>query len=272
MRWFIIIALTILLIATETWAGTFRDNFFDGNLKGWALDNNWEKVEFQVEKGEACIQTHAWKHERLGGHCQGTMAIGSSDWRDYTLELKVKTVESDHGGGHAIVIGIRTEKIPSESFSPRDYAGVYMRIVADPNGIFGSVKVYKIIKIDPPVEKKVMINVGENQLPIIWKKTHEMETVFDDGGRWAIAFDKWYRVKAVAKDKHFKLYFNDELVAAFNERNITSGKVRLSAVRGHVHFDDVVITGKEIPNIGPSGMAVSPKGRLATTWGNVKRY
>ncbi len=98
-----------------------------------------------------------------------------------------------------------------------------------------------------------------------------METVFQDSVKWDILFDTWYPVKMVAKDNHFKLYFNDELVTSFDDADTISGKVRLSAITCHVHFDDVVITGENVPDIGPSGMAVSAKGKLAATWGNVKQ-
>ena len=267
----VVTLLLMSLLTTSTWAGTFRDDFEDGNLSGWELYPVDKSPKFQVEKGEACVQTHSWIRDGIPYYCVGTMAIGSSDWRNYTLELSVKTVESDHGKGHAIVIGIRAEDIPSEPpFSATiEYSGVYMRIVSD--RIFGVITVYKVIKIDPPIVHKEMINVNGKLIPYTWKETHRWEQIFQDGVKWAIAFDTWYPVKMVAKDNHFKLYFNNELVTTFDDANIMSGKVRLFAANAHVHFDDVVITGKNIPDIGPSGMLVSVKGKVATTWGNIKR-
>ena len=38
-----------------------------------------------------------------------------------------------------------------------------------------------------------------------------------------------------------------------------------------VEFDNVVITGDEIPDGGPSGYAVEPAVKLATSWGTIKR-
>ena len=136
-----------------------------------------------------------------------------------------------------------------------------MEIVADPRGIWGRITVYKTFKIDPP---------------ILWlggkvKQTHQTEKVFEDGVKWAIPFETWHHVKMVAENNRFKVYFNDELVTRFNHANLTSGKVRLSAIGVHAHFDDVVITGENIPDIGPSGLSVSAKGKLAMTWGSIKQ-
>jgi len=274
MKWFVIIALAFLL-ATETSAGTFRDDFEDGNLSGWELKQSRKAVvEFQVENGEASIQTNS--PPRLNGvrqDCRGTMIIGSNDWRNYTLELRVKIVERDYETGGKAIIGIRTEELPIRNIdepllivSPIGVPpGVYMEII--PGGMHGYIRVHKIIKIDPPIVLK-MINLNGKMAPL--KQTHRWEKVLTTAK--TIAFDTWYPVKMVAKDERFKLYFNDEIITRFDDANIMSGKVRLTAIGAHVHFDDVVITGKNIADIGPSGMSVSAKGKLTTTWGSIKRY
>ena len=50
-----------------------------------------------------------------------------------------------------------------------------------------------------------------------------------------------------------------------------SGGIDLFAYHAIVNFDNVVVTGDDIPNVGPSGYAVEPEAKLATTWGSIKR-
>jgi len=39
---------------------------------------------------------------------------------------------------------------------------------------------------------------------------------------------------------------------------------------GSAFFDNIVITGDDVPDTGPSGFALTPKAKLAITWGKVK--
>ena len=56
-----------------------------------------------------------------------------------------------------------------------------------------------------------------------------------------------------------------------NDNSHPSGGVFLYAYGAIVEFDNVVITGDDIPDSGPSGYAVQPWARLATTWGSLKQ-
>jgi hypothetical protein len=49
------------------------------------------------------------------------------------------------------------------------------------------------------------------------------------------------------------------------------GWIGIGAGGSEVHFDNFVITGDEVLDAGPSGFAVSSAGKLAYTWGEIRR-
>jgi hypothetical protein len=81
---------------------------------------------------------------------------------------------------------------------------------------------------------------------------------------------KIYHIKGTVTGDKYSLYINNDLVLQINENRFPSGKARVDLSGAIVLFDNVVITGDEVPDAGPSGLTVEPKGKLATTWGQVK--
>lgn len=53
-------------------------------------------------------------------------------------------------------------------------------------------------------------------------------------------------------------------------RDFLSGAAGLGLSNQTARFDNVVITGDSIPNSG--GLSVTPKAKLATVWGRLKRF
>jgi hypothetical protein len=66
-------------------------------------------------------------------------------------------------------------------------------------------------------------------------------------------------------------YVDDKLLHQLRDRLHSSGGVNLYAYNATMEFDNIVITGDEIPNTGSSGYAVKPKAKSAITWGRIKR-
>jgi hypothetical protein len=76
-----------LMFSLTTQAGTFKDNFDDGNFDGWKiLDFCNDRPEWKVEKG---ILTG--KHQ---GACSASLIFGENGWRNYSIECDAKMVES----------------------------------------------------------------------------------------------------------------------------------------------------------------------------------
>jgi len=86
---------------------------------------------------------------------------------------------------------------------------------------------------------------------------------------WGIKLNTWYKLKLVAKGAHFDVYLDNALVTAFDDDTVASGRAGLFICKAHAHFDDVIITGDEIPDRGPR--AIEPKSKLVTTWGKMKQ-
>ena len=79
-----IIIIFMLLIVLPAWAGTFRDDFEDGNLDGWTTRNLFGNGEWTIQDGKLS-----------GWNENGTSAIfmEPSEWKDYTLEASVCLLE-----------------------------------------------------------------------------------------------------------------------------------------------------------------------------------
>jgi hypothetical protein len=82
---------------------------------------------------------------------------------------------------------------------------------------------------------------------------------------------QWYHFKGVAQGDEFTLFIDDKKILTFNEGRITEGKVGFGGGGCKARFDNVVITGPNVPDAGPSGLAVDTAGKLTNTWGHIKQ-
>lgn len=86
--------------------------------------------------------------------------------------------------------------------------------------------------------------------------------------------DIWYELTAtVHEDGTLEFRINDEVFTAFDPNPLPGGQAGLIVTNGRARFDDVEITGENIPNGGPGRQtlrAVAPEAKLATTWGKLK--
>ena len=82
---------------------------------------------------------------------------------------------------------------------------------------------------------------------------------------------KWYRLEIAAIGNTISFYVDGELLFERKDDSHPSGGVSLWAYDAIVEFDNVVITGDDIPDTGPSGQAVQPEAKLVTSWGAIKR-
>jgi len=102
-----------------------------------------------------------------------------------------------------------------------------------------------------------------------------------NGGAWNTAWEfklashplgEWHRLEITTIGNEISFYIDDELHYQRTDDLHPSGGVFLFAYDSITEFDNVVITGDDIPDAGPSGgHAVQPEAKLATTWGRLKR-
>lgn len=81
---------------------------------------------------------------------------------------------------------------------------------------------------------------------------------------------EWHRIKLDVVGNIGSYYIDGEPQHRRNDNSHPLGGVFLYAYGAIAEFDNVVITGDDIPNTGPSGYAVQPKAKLAATWGWLK--
>jgi hypothetical protein len=88
--------------------------------------------------------------------------------------------------------------------------------------------------------------------------------------------DKWYLLQITADGKHIQFYVNGELLTDANDTTFASGKICLWLANVHAYFDDVIVSGPNIPDgghwdISKHGETVGPLDKLAMIWGRLKR-
>lgn len=224
----IVVCITFFLgVAVSSWAGTWSDNFNDGDLDGWqTFEENRGLEKWTVENGEASAKSF------------GTFAIlytGEADWKDYTVECKANPKSLGRLGLNTMGIWVRLQ----------EHDGYYMAMWMSPAGDAR----YAIFKKFTVIKSVDLANLGKLPMP---------------------GLNKWYKLKAKVEGNKLSFYVNDMLALEVKDDTIKSGKVGL-CVQGtsvHAHFDEVKITGADIPNKGP--LSVHSKFRLATSWGKIK--
>ena len=103
-----------------------------------------------------------------------------------------------------------------------------------------------------------------------------VRAVQDDWDMITYLFDAeintWYDLTAtIYEDGTLEFKIDDEVFTAVDENPLKGGQAGLVVADGRAHFDDVAITGNNIPNGGPGkARPVEPQAKLTTTWGHLK--
>lgn len=170
--------------------------------------------------------------ETFAPNIPSILATGEVDWRNYSFSCKGKL---DKAKGELATFGIilhhRWEEFSFYSFR-----------------IFYPWEIVHITKYNPAGAS----TVGEFDFPA--------------------KLDIWYTLTA-SIDSRGKLKFqiDDTVFTAVDADPIKNGKAGLIVSNAQARFDDVEITGDNVPNGGPGTFPVEPSGKPATTWGKLKR-
>ena len=239
MKRLLMALLMVVLPVGITYAGTFSDDFDDGQLGGWHIDGFPRDVPAKVEiqNGYVVMDTREKPRELATLELK---AGNAKNWNAYTFTCRVRiagepTIFSIHvrrGEGRFDLAADQTMVIV-----PLDQRGnVY---TTPPDAKFNR----KIGRIEGYILR------GNFKVPIKLKR--------------------WYPIKIVANGDNFAFYFDNKLLTKYEDKSAVPGTVRFQADFGMVaHIDDVVITGPKVPNLAHS---VTPKGHLTTTiWGKIK--
>lgn len=258
------IGSAILLFTLPAWAGTFIEDF-DNNFGVWQelLVDGAKPVSWEIVDGELhAVNPDFWP---------SLLTVGDQTWSDYSIEFDVKPIQKLGPRSIAIAARINGSWVawcligdwPDGDNVSRVWfvAGNFQ----DPRTfVFSHTKRHRFLKLNGwsklklSVEKNILsfwINGGLIIGPIQLPNRRSFERINADMKQHA---------EEVGRLEDFQPWplngFQDFLTGAagFGLSNQTA------------RFDNVVITGDSIPH--NDGLSVTPKAKLTTMWGSLKRF
>ncbi|RKU15230.1 hypothetical protein C6500_21325 [Candidatus Poribacteria bacterium] len=261
------IGMAILLFTLPAWAGTFLEDFDTGNLEDWeeflmndAPPGSWKIVNDELH----AVSPDGWT--RL-------LTIGDKTWRDYTIEFDVKPLKKPGRGNIAIAARISGDWAVWCMIGDHPLPGnISMAVCAagnfrDPSPLFFfGFKPHESLGLK--IWSRLKLVVEENTLNFWINEDHALGPIQLPDRETFIGRD------AVRK-KHIEEHHPDENLRfrpmqLDGFRDFLSGAVGLGLSNQTARFDNVVITGDSIPD--SRGLSVTPKAKLATVWGSLKRF
>ena len=243
------IVVVLSLLPFSVLAGTFLETFNNGDMEGWQelvqLNNapgSWEIINDEL---------HAVSHETFIRF----LTTGDDAWENYTLEFDVKPLKKHGIGVIAIAARIKETWVV--------YCSIEDRIkVVDGEALPGSRvncvagNLHDVIFISLHSKPHALLRL--NKWSNLKLTVHQNTTAFSINGKQIIEPTKIPNFKGV-------------LHPDFNEfPDFLMGGVGFGLANYTARFDNITITGDTVPNSG--GFAVTSQGKLATTWGDLKRF
>jgi hypothetical protein len=242
------IIVVVFLLPFSALAGTFLETFDDKDLEDWQELVQLNKVpgSWEVVDGEL----HAISRETF----LRLLTTGNDTWGDYTVEFDVKPLKK-HGIGR-ISIAARVNG-----------TSVVYCAIHDPVVIVGD---------KPPVHEPRADCVAGNLHNVIFAPLNEAPHAL-------LKLNRWSHLKLSVQGNIFTFWVNDKevmeptellifkQVEAFKEfPDFLSGGVGFGLSNYTARFDNITVTGDSIPNKG--GLSVTPQGKLATTWAQLREF
>jgi hypothetical protein len=198
-----IFALCLLVLSAQ--AGTYVENFDDGDFDGWEIFDGGEPgAEWTIEDGVlTCRREILWITDLL---------FGEEDWRNYTIECDARMIEPLGEdlclmGFDLRVVGtdIVDGQLDNDDVSPvAGYLAQQAWISAWIDNEFSGESEYKDIDFE---------------------------------------LSRWYRFKAVVHEDTFQFYIDERLVASYTDDRFPTGRLGLFVAACEAQFDNVIITG-----------------------------
>ena len=250
---FIGIVAVLFLLTFSAWAGTFIETFDDRELEGWQeliqLNNpsgSWEIIDDEL---------HAVSRETF----LRLLTTGDDTWENYTIKFDVKPLKKHGISDISIAARVKETWL------------VYCSI-ADP---------VVLVNGEPLLGSRVSCAYG-NLHDLIFLTLHTEPHPL-------LKLNKWSHLKLSVDGNMVAFWVNEKQVmkptAIRNLKDVQhggrnfkfggfpdflAGGVGFGLANYTARFDNITITGDSIPNSG--GFAVTPQGKLATTWAQLKVF
>ena len=252
MRFTIIITLLFLLPFSAS-AGTFLETFDNKELEDWreiVQVNNppglWEivKGELEVVNREPSLYF---------------FTTGDDTWENYTVEFDVKPLKKHGIGGIAIAARVNGSSL-----------------------VYCAIRDIVILMGDKPPAHEARIwcltgDLHNVEFVLLYTELHPL-----------LRLDKWARMKLSVDGENFGFWVDDRKIAGTGDAFVFANQdIDIKGKAGKLgrfekggagfglanytaRFDNITITGDSIPNKG--GLDVTLGGKLATAWGDLKRF
>ena len=271
----VIMASLIFLFTFSARAGVFRENFDNGNLDAWQeliLTQDFLFLDVEDPPPGSWEIVNGELHAVSPDKSTRLLTVGDETWRDYTLEFDVKPLEKP--GPSNIVIAARIQgswvvwcligDLPQfrENTSQALFAAGNFH---DRNTIFYThAKRHRFLKLNRWSQLKLAV---EGDTLNFW-----INGTLVIGPVQLPNRNSFKRFEAVKKAHppnpgNIKLFHP---LALDGFQDFLTGAAGLGLSNQTARFDNVVITGDSIPN--SRGLSVTPKAKLATVWGSLKRF
>lgn len=245
------IIILLFFLPFSASAGTLLETFDDEDLEGWQ-----ELVQLRDAPGSWVIindELHAVSPDPV----LRLLTTGDETWADYTVEFDVMPLIKH--GRSAIAIAARVKGSVLFYCSFADLA-----VMGNNNPLLGSF--LSCMKGD----------VYEAEYTVLYFESHPL-----------LRLNKWSHLKLSVQGENFALWLNGKQIAEtgddfamMRERKkikmeagkligFSTGGVGFGLTNYTALFDNISVTGDNIPNKGE--LAVTPGGKLAITWGQLKK-
>ena len=246
---FMCIVTVLFLLPFSGWSGTFLETFDGGDLEAWQeliawdINGNQGPGSWKVVDDELHV-VNRQTFVRL-------LTTGDDTWKNYTLDFDVKPLKKHGRGGISIAVRIQEAWV-----------------------VYCSVHDIRIIfRNKPPIEEPRIDCTGGNLHAGIFASFHS-------NPRALLRLNEWSHLKLSVEGDTFTFWINGEHIMRTAPRfrdlhdfpNFQTGGVGFGLANYTARFDNITVTGDSIPDRVPDkgGFAVTPHGKLATTWGNLK--
>ena len=205
MKWLLPVWLITVSYVQVVDAGTFSDDFSDGNLDGWHIFRFPVAPGFpdivKIKNGHLTVDTTIGKMEQAAAlfkQFQMELRLGDSEtWDSYTLTFRIRFVQAQQVVPAAFSIFVR-----SSMGWFGEMASQQMLILPD--------RQHVQVSTTPPDAK------GDPE-------TGEVEGIVHRGTlnhrhlRRPIKLSRWLPIEIIAKDSSFEFHFDDNLVSQYEE-------------------------------------------------------
>ena len=248
----VIISLMVFTLVTSAWAGTIVYDFEDeSQLADW--------FEVPTLDGRPYIAQWYIDNAELVGICKDPsddtgqgFGVRNDTWRDYTFEAQVKFRQA----------------FPVVGMTPIVIVAVHYHL---PPGTLD----YNLPPgdVDGTIESMAWLGIrysgGWNSVD--WNCNVEGTWVTGAGKDMSFEEDRWYTVRFETESNHYRIFIDDSLLHEFETTypEHAYGLPGLALINCEAHFDNVVIEGDGISSLNLA--SVSPKSKLATTWGCIRK-